>query len=82
MTERPLNPANARLLTRNIVCGSCGIGALNSLFENHGYDHPLAKGQGYFVRDAHLSLRCPERRFHHLRGLGSEASVSATSQRG
>src|SRR5207247_9291233 len=38
------------------IKGTAGIAALHKLFEDHDYDHPLAKNQGYEVRNAYLSL--------------------------
>jgi hypothetical protein len=36
--------------------GSNGISAFNTLFEDHDYDHPLARNGGYTVRNAYLAL--------------------------
>ena len=44
------------LAQKTNIDGSVGISALHKLFEDHDYDHTLAKGKGYRVRDARLSL--------------------------
>jgi hypothetical protein len=44
------------LAQKTSIDGSLGISALHKLFEDHDYDHTLAKGKGYQVRDAYLSL--------------------------
>lgn len=36
--------------------GSAGISAFNTLYEDHDYDHPLARDAGYTVRNAYVSL--------------------------
>lgn len=44
------------LASKTDIKGSAGIVAFNKLFEDHDYDHPLAKRQGYIVRNAYLSM--------------------------
>jgi hypothetical protein len=38
------------------IAGSAGFAPLHKLFEDHDYHHPLAKGEGYTVRNVYLSL--------------------------
>jgi hypothetical protein len=43
------------LASKTDIAGTVGIAALHKLFEDHDYDHPLAK-DSYTVRNAYLSL--------------------------
>ncbi len=43
------------LAAKSEIAGSIGIAALHKLFEDHDYDHPLAKNS-FSVRNAYLSL--------------------------
>jgi hypothetical protein len=44
------------LAEKTDLSGSAGIAVFNSLYENHNYDHPLARKQNYSVRNVYLSV--------------------------
>jgi len=45
-----------QLATKVNISGSAGVSPLHRLFDSHDYDHPLAAGNEYCVRNAYLSM--------------------------